>query len=312
MNQLIKAETTLRLGDGDSLINAFLSSQDVKPSSKKTYRKALKRFLAWVTKGNISTPVREDILAYKDSLKAEGLSPFTVSSYLVAVRKLYEWAESKQLYPNIARSIKGIKKPKGFRKDALTPTQIKTLLTDIDRSTPPGRRDYALLNLLIRTGLRTIEVERANIEDIRQEGEEAILWIQGKGQDSKDDFVLLTDSALRPIRESLADRGQVEDTAPLFCSLSHRSDKKRLHVGSLSRIVKTHLKGVGLDSGRLTAHSLRHTAITLSLNAGATIQEAQALGRHANISTTMIYAHNIDRMKNAPERKIDTYLDGLN
>jgi integrase/recombinase XerD len=312
MNNLIRAETNLQLADGENLTNAFLASQDVKPSSKKTYRKALKRFLAWVASKEIPTPDREDILAYKDSLKAEGLSPFTVSSYLVAVRKFYEWAESKQYYPNIAKSIKGIKKPKGFRKDALTPTQIKTLLSDIDRSTLSGKRDYALLNLMVRTGLRTIEIVRTNIEDIRQEGGEAILWIQGKGQDSKDDFVLLTNTTLYPIREYLIARGQTEDTAPLFCSLSHRSDRKRLHVGSVSRLIKTHLKGVGLDSGRLTAHSLRHTAITLSLNAGATIQEAQALGRHANIATTMIYAHNIDRIKNAPERKIDTYLDGLN
>ena len=65
-----------------------------------------------------------------------------------------------------------------------------------------------------------------------------------------------------------------------------------------------------LVNGRLTAHSLRHTASTLSLQGGATIQEAQALGRHASIDTTMLYAHNIERIAQAPERKIAELLAG--
>jgi len=77
---------------------------------------------------------------------------------------------------------------------------------------------------------------------------------------------------------------------------------------SISRIVKAALKGAGMDSDRLTAHSLRHTAVTLSLLAGASIQEAQSMVRHSNINTTLIYAHNIDRIGKAAERRIDTLL----
>ena len=92
--------------------------------------------------------------------------------------------------------------------------------------------------------------------------------------------------------------------------MSDRNRNRRLTTRSVSRIIKEHLREIGLDSPRLTAHSLRHTAITLSLQAGATIQEAQALGRHANINTTLIYAHNIDRIAHAPEKKIDAFLEG--
>ena len=63
-----------------------------------------------------------------------------------------------------------------------------------------------------------------------------------------------------------------------------------------------------LDSSRLTAHSLRHTAVTLALMGGATIQEARLLARHSSINTTLIYAHNINRVAQAPERKIDALL----
>jgi len=123
--------------------------------------------------------------------------------------------------------------------------------------------------------------------------------------------VLLTEKTLKPINEYLAERDKTEDAEPLFGSLSDMNQGQRLTTRSVSRIVKGYLRRIGLNSDRLTAHSLRHTAITLALKGGATIQEAQALGRHANINTTLIYAHNIDRLAQAPERKVDAALNGL-
>jgi integrase/recombinase XerC/integrase/recombinase XerD len=102
----------------------------------------------------------------------------------------------------------------------------------------------------------------------------------------------------------------IEDSAPLFVSHSDRNNTERVTTRTLSRIAKERLRGINLNSTRLSAHSLRHTAITLSLQAGATIQEAQGMARHASITTTMIYAHNIDRIANAPERKIDALFGG--
>jgi len=292
----------------ESLVEAFLAAQDINKGSKNTYRLALKRYMEWMRDNNINEPTREDILSYKGYLEAEGLSSFTLSSYLVAVRKFFEWLEGMKYYPNVAKSIKGSKRARGFRKDPLTVNQIRELLSSIDTTTLHGKRDYALLNLLIRTGLRTIEIVRANLEDMRQESGEAVLWIQGKGRDSKDEFVLLTEDTLKPIRKYLKARGRISDKDPLFASLSDRNRNQRLTTFSISRLVKRRLRGVGLNDGRITAHSLRHTAITLSLLAGATIQEAQTLGRHADINTTLIYAHNINRLSNAPERKIEALL----
>jgi integrase len=60
----------------------------------------------------------------------------------------------------------------------------------------------------------------------------------------------------------------------------------------------------GYDSSRLTAHSLRHTAVTLSLLGGKSLQEVQQFARHTNIATTQIYAHNLDRAKNNCEEVV--------
>ena len=294
----------------NQLVVDFLQSLDLKQNSKKTYERQMRRFIRWILKTKISNPDRENILEYKEYLEREHLTSLTISGYIVVIRKFFEYLEGIKLYPNIARGIKGMKRSKGFRKDPLTLSQIQSLLTGIDQSTTQGLRDYAIINLLIRTGLRTIEIIRTSMGDIRQESGEKVLWIQGKGRDTKDEFVLLTEETSRPIEAYLKkrDRKTKKENDPLFMSHSDRNFGKRLTTRSISRIVKDNLRKVGIDSSRITAHSLRHTAITLALQAGASIQEAQALGRHANINTTMIYAHNINRITHAPERKIDELL----
>jgi len=294
----------------ESLIAEFLRAQDVRESSRDTYRKGLKRFLSWLQSRGVTSPTRETLLEYKDALRDAGLSPLSVSSYIVTVRKFFTWLEVTRGLPNIARGIKGARRTRGFRKDPLTLPQVKELLASIDRREILGLRDHALITLLTTTGLRTVEAIRADVEDIRQEGGEALLWIQGKGRDTKDEPAVLPAETLKPLYEYLTARGPAKKDAPLFTSLSNRNGGGRLNTRTLRRIIKERLRAIGIDSDRLTAHSLRHTAITLSLKGGATIQEAQALARHANINTTLIYSHNIDRIKQAPERRIAAMLSG--
>ncbi|MBR3690990.1 MAG: tyrosine-type recombinase/integrase, partial [Eggerthellaceae bacterium] len=83
----------------------------------------------------------------------------------------------------------------------------------------------------------------------------------------------------------------------------------RLTTRSVSGIVKQALRNIGLDSERYTAHSLRHTSVTYALMAGATVEEAQKMARHADISTTMLYAHHVDRVRNNAEARVSSFLD---
>lgn len=313
-----KKELKLKLIDEkilfEKILNQFISEIDVKNTSKETYKRQLRAFFCWWInvlncKKNLT---REDILAYKSYLEKKNLSPLTISSYILVVRKFFEWREDIG-YPNPAKGIKGSKRAKGFRKDPLILSQITKVLSNINTNNLIGKRDFALINLLIRTGLRTIEIIRADRDDIRQESGTPVLWIQGKGRDVKDEFVVLTEDTLDPISDyfNYLRKAKIKfqkGKIPIFVSLSKRNKGKRLTTRTISRIVKERLRNVNIDSERLTAHSLRHTAITLALQAGASIQEAQALGRHSNINTTMIYAHNINRIENAPERKIEKLL----
>lgn len=290
----------------EDAIEAFLTDQDIADSSRHTYSRSLRQFTSWICETGRDSRLdlqREDILEYKDYLSDK--SSYTVTLYLTAVRKLYQWLESKRIYPDITRGIKGAKKPKGFRKDTLTEEQLNKALRAMEKRSLRGLRDYAIFNLMARTGLRDIEVSRALIEDIRQEAGQPVLWIQGKGRDTKDDFVLLTDEALKPIKRYLKSRASVQEGDPLFCSHSDRNTGEALTSRSISRIVKKALRRIGLDDKRLTAHSLRHTAITLSIKGGASLQQAQAMARHTDPKTTLVYFHNLDRIQAGAEKFID-------
>lgn len=290
------------------LIERFLNSHDVREVTRGSYERRLHDFSKWITA--LPKPLfnRETLINYKRSLIGRKLAANTQSSYLVALRTFFAFLEAEKIYPNVAKGIKGAKRDKSFRKDPLTIPQIFRLLDSIDRSTLKGLRDYCLLNLCIRTGPRSVEISRCNIEDLRQEAGQPVLWLQGKGSDTKDAFVVLTEETLTPILEYLAERPNAKHDEPLFGSSSDGNRHQRLSTRAIRRIAKERLRGVSIDSPRISTHSFRHTAVTLSLIAGATIQETQQMARHASPATTMIYAHNLQRAAGIPEKKVDELL----
>ena len=285
------------------LYSRFIDFVDAKPKTIETYTRALKQFFAYLYRNNINQPQRADIIAFREDLKATGHKPSTIQNYITTVRLFFQWTEQEHIYENIAAHIKGAKIDQGHKKDYLTGKQVKTLISDIDRTTEQGQRDYAILSLMITTGLRTIEVIRADIGDLRAIGNDTVLYIQGKGHDEKTDFVKVSEPVEMAIREYLRNR-QTDDRQPLFASEANRNKGDRMTTRSISRIVKDNLISAGFNSDRLTAHSLRHTAATLNLLNGGTIEETQQLLRHTSINTTMIYSHHLDRMKNNSEDRV--------
>jgi integrase/recombinase XerC/integrase/recombinase XerD len=209
------------------------------------------------------------------------------------------------IYPNIAKDIKGIKGASFFMKDPLSQKQIKELFLSIDTKTVFGKRDYAILNLMVRTGLRSIEVCSADVGDIRQYDGEVLLYVRSKGRDTKDEFVLLTKETINPILAYLKERDDAKLSAPLFASESNRNRSGRLTTRSIRGLVKKYLRGIGLDHVRLSSHSLRHTFATLALSNGAPVMQVKEALRHKDIQSTMVYAHMIDRLKNAAEKYIN-------
>ncbi|MFM2765152.1 tyrosine-type recombinase/integrase [Limosilactobacillus fermentum] len=179
------------------------------------------------------------------------------------------------------------------------------MLETIPQDTLKGKRDYAMLALMLTMGLRTIEVSRANVGDIRTQGDAVVLYVQGKGHVDKDALVRMPNHVETAVRTYLKARKASDPQSPLFASTSHQNAGQRMTTRSISGIVKSSFIAAGYDSPRLTAHSTRHTSATLSLLNGATLQETQQLLRHVNLQTTEIYAHNLNAIKNQSSQKID-------
>lgn len=290
------------------LVDSFIEAQDVKPSSKLLYRRTLRQYFSWVErKGYLLSEIsRPQLLAYKDELLSSGHSSLTVGSYITSVRRFYEWTEANKYYPNVAKGIKTPKRKQQFRKQPLLPAQATALLSYYQDK---ALRDYAIVNLLLRTGLRTIEVIRASVEDITYKGSQRVLLVQGKGRDERDNFVLLTEKAYQPIAQYLATRGNVVGPDPLFTSTSNNSRGERLTTRTISHIAKEGLKAIGLDERSFTAHSLRHTTAVNILRAGGSLETAQFTLRHSNPATTQIYTATLNeerRLKNSGEALLDS------
>ena len=306
--QLIPPPGSIQHSDRDllnRLLSTFLAQQNVAEITRLAYRRNLRSFLRWHSEVAGRIPLsREAVLSYKAWLLTEGYRATTISNYLSAVRLLFAWASENGLAPNIADGVTGSRQSRTHRKDPLTAEQVVRLLASMPTATLLDARNFAITTLAVHTGLRTIELVRGNVNDIRTRGDDTLLWVHGKGRDDADEFVVLTEATLVPIMRYLTRRGHADGNEPLFANPVKRGSGARLSTRTIRRMIKDALRTIDINSPRISAHSLRHTAITLALQEGASLVHAKEMARHRNVATTMLYAHNLNRIEEAAEKKV--------
>ena len=284
-----------------NLVEKWLNYAQVSASSVKSYSKGIRRLAEYCKANAIQTISRDNLISYREYLRGK-YAVATANLYLTATKLFLSFlAVEGYLGNNPADRVKGLKIVAGHKKDALSAEMVQAVLKSFDTSTLKGKRDKALFALMTTAGLRTIEVARANVGDIIEREGKFFLLVQGKGHNDKDSAVRITEGVHRLIQKYIAERGEISENAPLFSSLSRRNFSGRISTNSISRIVKSALRRAGYNSRRLTAHSLRHTAATVALKAGATLRQVQQVLRHTNIAVTQIYLHELDRLNNNAE-----------
>ncbi|MBA7522695.1 Tyrosine recombinase XerD [subsurface metagenome] len=309
MNELMTLDRApvQQMPEFSDLVANFLMSLDVKPATVAYYARCFKQYTGWINETGI-TPVqisREDIISYKRALIDSGRSSLTIASYLQIVKGFYAWISDEFGTRNISRNIKSPPRQKKFRRQPLTPEQASQLL---DHFSQGNIRDYAMVNILIRCGLRTIELSRLNVDDLRVKSDRRVLMVQGKGHTDKDNFVVLSPKCDKVLSEYVRSRGRIVNGLPLFTSVAKKNHGGRIGTYTISRIVKTGLRAIGLDSVELSAHSLRHTCATSILSAGGSMGQAQGVLRHMSSETTAIYTSYFtdkERLENPAEFLID-------
>jgi site-specific recombinase XerD len=229
------------------------------------------------------------------------MGPLAVNTYLTALRRFFGWLEAEKIYPDVTRGVKGCKRPRGFRKDALSPDEARRLLEAMKNK---SLLDYAVICLMLYGGLREIEIVRANVEDIGYTEGKHVLRVWGKGRDFADEIIVLVEETHKAILAYLAQRGAT--SGALFVNYKGQ----RITTRSIRRIVTAALETVGLKTKRITGHSLRHSAATLALIGGADLLSVKELLRHSSLDTVLCYAHNLNRLKKPAEEAIAKVLSG--
>ena len=285
------------------LANKFTEFVDVSEVTLKSYNSGIKKFLTFLHENAITQPTRETVLLYKKTL-IEKYSAGTTALYLTALRRFFSWCESEGFYADITRGIKSPKLTHDHKRDAFSAEELQGIISGMKHNSLEELRNYAIFTLIASCGLRTIEVSRANVSDMHRVAGVWVLDIQGKGHSAKDAFVKLAEPVKQAIDEYLSARGHVSPNAPLFASCSRRNKGGRLTTRTISQVCKNAMIHGGYNSHRLTAHSLRHSAITLALMAGQALDDVSAFARHSSVSVTMVYNHAISRMKSLCETAI--------
>ena len=303
----------LSLGELEHRIKDFLREylKEKSPETVGTYRRSLHEFERWFVqqRGRFRFTV-EGVENYKRYLMEDrGLHQVSVSTYLTALRRFCQYlCDIGLLHENPARSVKGNRRPSTHSRSVFTQSEIERLVEVLAPNTQFGKRDQAIVYMMLFAGLSEIEIIRADLQDLEQTLMGWYLRVQGKGRTVKDQQVPIDPAVMDAIRLYLDTRGRIRPEDPLCVSHGHRSEGQRLNTRSVRSRINGYLKEAGLKRPGITPHSLTHTAALIWLNDGMSVEEVRQRMRHGTLDTTMIYFKKQGLLTRDPEeiKRMDT------
>src|SRR6202790_3333114 len=294
----------LRLPDLDHSKTAVLNTLG-SPESQRSYRFAIEDFVAWYCSEPRLAFNKTVVLRYRLQLEARHLSASTINVRLAAVRRLaYEAADSGLLSPELAASIRRVKGPKklGVRLgNWLTAEQGKTLLSIPVGSSVRGKRDFAMLALLLGCGLRRSELVHLTIEHLqRREDHWAIIDLVGKGGHVR------TVPIPAWVKEAI---GIWSTTANIKTGKLFRCVNKTGSIwgrGITEKVVLFLVRECAskAKNERMAPHDLRRTFARLCHESGGDLEQIQFLLGHVSVQTTERYLGRKQRLREAVHDKI--------
>jgi len=297
------------------MIDAWLTYQaEDRQAAKNTvhaYRVNIGYFKDWLDgEGLAFTHITSiDLKAYRAATRA-AYSIQTTNLRLAAVRRFYAWCKLETFSGyDPAAGVENVKRKRSrnHKRDALTPAEVAAVLAAPDPDTEIGRRDLAMLTVMAYCAVRGIGLRRMKIKDVRTRGSRMTIDLISKGETEKGgEYAIIPTDQEHVIRDLLADRAEqgAAPDDPLFCSLSRRSYGGPLCASALRRIAKGYFRRCGILEPAKTTHSLRVSAITSAINAGAEPIHVQEMAGHASIETTLGYYRENERITNPVEDMI--------
>ena len=273
------------------------------PRTRRAYQGDLEDFCGFIglsAAAEFRSVNRAHVLAWRAELEQRGLAGATIRRKLAALASLFDHLLESNAVAG-GNPVHGVKRPRIETNEGKTPAlgdhQAKALLEAPDPDTLKGKRDRAILAVLLYHGLRREEAAQLMVADIQERRGIKHLRIHGKG--GKLRFLPLHPVAAERIHAYLVMSGHqlVDAKAPLFVPLRGRPTGTGISANGIYAVVGHYAKAAGIEVAGLGVHGLRATAATNALDHEADIAKVQVWLGHANISTTRIY----DRRQNRPE-----------
>lgn len=300
-----------------------LAAENPSSTTAATYLKRGRAFVTWLEQGGETHHRRLDrvcLEAYRSSLDQRFPNPRTKNGYLVAVRQFLTFLV--RYHPglvNPADFLQGWSCSRTHTRRHLPVEDAKALLaalaSDPRKSEVQRARNVAMAYLMLKTGLRTIEVSRARLHHLQEQvpGQTWRLWVHGKGRGSADEYVQVLREVHERIQAYLALRpGPLTGLDPLFASTAcvDRGGNivtpagQSLSTRAINRIITEGLLLAGVKKPGIVVHSLRHSTPTFALLNDANPTRVQKMMRHKHYATTEIYVEEVQKLLEGAEEAV--------
>lgn len=277
-------------------------------NTRRNYRRAINAFFAFCPAAP-DVVTQSDVLRYRHALEQAGYDATTINLRLAGLSSFYKFA--------VERGLRADNPCDGVKRKAVNPYGKATfldgqrgqdieLLNSVDRKTEKGRRDYAILLLLLTTAVRVDAVAGLRLSDLRIQGEAVYMQYRNKGGEIVEKR--LQPVVVRALNDYFDTRPEVSDDSPLFALTARGkrgtrnlfaqsavvpSTEQPLSVTGIERVVRRYAdKAFGPGHG-ITPHSLRHTAAMNAVMGGASVIEVARLLRHKSLRVTTVYIQHI-------------------
>ena len=294
----------LRLPDLDHSKTAVLNNL-CSPESQRGYRHSIDEFIAWYCSEPRLSFNKTVVTRYRIHLESRLLAAGTINGRLAAVRRLaYEAADAGLLSPELAagiRRVKGAKKLGVRLGNWLTADQAKALWQVPHANTLKGKRDRALLGILLGCGLRRKEAAELDIAHLqRRESHWAIVDMVGKARHIR--TVPVPDWVKTAIDSWLASAGISEGRVFRCVCRAGKTWGNGVTERVVWHVVKDCAKRAAIEN--LAPHDLRRTCARLCRDAGGELDQIQFLLGHVSVQTTEKYLGCKQRLQNAVNDRI--------
>ncbi|WP_425361605.1 tyrosine-type recombinase/integrase [Candidatus Tisiphia endosymbiont of Ceraclea dissimilis] len=293
----------------------YLIKQEMSINTIRNYLADIVNFSKWYKIYYSDQVIADEITSYhlqsfkSHSVNTKRLKTSSINRRIQSLKRFFQFLSNKKtIKKDPTLKTKFIRRTKSAKPNALNKSEVHALLSIAGRSSHgTHKRNYAIIQLILQTGLRVSEVINLQWQDIvLGERSGQVRVVDGKGH--KERIIPLNSSARKAVSSYLEFREDLKETSPIFLSKRNQVPTAR----AIQKIIVSLANKANINRIKVTPHTLRHTFATnyLRTNPGCLVELSNLLG-HESLDTTAIYTKSSQEHLAGTLEKSQFIHDGL-